>query len=242
MLLIAIVDDEDYICSLVEELLHSILHKYQLAAEIEIFNSGDRFQQHLSNGKYYDVVFLDIELGKISGLDVSQMLRTSLGNEATQIIYISGKTEYAIDVFDYDPIYFLAKPLTEEMVEKAFKKIIRKLNIKAEAFTYKVGAHTFKIPIKDIVYFENQGRKITIHFQNKTDHFYGSLDKVRNQLEKYHFILIHKSFLINPLHVRSFAYDSVMMSDSAVLQIAQLKRKDVRKQLLELELSEGGEA
>lgn len=54
------------------------------------------------------------------------------------------------------------------------------------------------------------------------------------------YILIHKSFLINSLHVRNYAYDTVEMSDRSILQIAQLKRKDVRKRLLELESLNGG--
>lgn len=190
MLLIAIIDDDDYVCSQVEEYLRRISLNYDVSIEVDIYNSGEAFQRHLCDGDYYDVIFLDIEMSGMSGLDVSRILREMLGNEATQIVYISGKTEYAIDVFDYDPIHFLPKPLTEQLVEKAFQKILRKLNIKAEAFSYKVGTQINKIPIKNIIYFESEGRKVKVHFQGKINSFYGSLDKVQRELKMHDFILM----------------------------------------------------
>ena len=240
MLNMAIVDDDNYVCSEVEEYLKNLSKKYDIITNVDIFNTGEALKNHLCSGVYYDVVFLDIELDGISGLDISYILRKTLGNEATQIVYISGKTEYAIDVFDYDPIHFLPKPLSEELIDKAYQKILRKLNVKEEAFAYKIGSETRKIPLKDIIYFESDGRKVVLYTDKNKDSFYGSLEKVYLQLKSYGFILIHKSFLINSIHVRSFAYESVVMSNQITLQIAQLKRKDVRKRLLELELKDGG--
>ena len=85
----------------------------------------------------------------ISGIDVSHYIRNTIGNEATQIIYISGNTEYAIEVFDYDPFHFLSKPLNETKIEKVFLKLVHKLNLKAETFKFKIGHDSFTIPIKD---------------------------------------------------------------------------------------------
>lgn len=239
MLRIAVIDDDNLVCSQVEQSLIELSHKYGITSEIDIYYSGEGFEKCISNNEFYDVVFLDIEMKEVSGLEVSQKLRNTLGNEATQIIYISGKTEYAIEVFDYDPIHFLPKPLSEDLIEKGFVKLLHKLNVKAEAFAYKFGNHANKIPIKDILYFENDKRKIIIHFRDTTDCFYGSLEHIHRQLEKYHFIFIHKSFLINPLHVRKFTYESVEMSDHVILQIAQLKRKEVRKLLIDFSYEDG---
>ena len=59
----------------------------------------------------FDLIFLDIELKKKSGLDVSNYIRNELGNESVQIAYISAKTGYAMDLFEFRPINFLVKPL-----------------------------------------------------------------------------------------------------------------------------------
>lgn len=234
ILKIAIVDDDDPVCSQVESFLFRIKKKYDIHFEIDIYNSGDRFQSHLQNGEFYDVVFLDIEMTGLTGIDVSKNLRQTFGNESTQIVYISGKTEYAIEVFDYDPIHFLPKPLTEEKIEKAFVKLMHKLNLKAEAFAYKIKHDNYKVAIRDILYFENNKRKVIIYFRNQRDEFYGDLDSIEQQLRNYHFVRIHKSYLINTLHARKFTYETVEMSNHTTLQIAQSKRKEVRAMQFEL--------
>lgn len=233
MLKIAIVDDENNICAFVEKSLLKLSKKYGISTDIDVLYSGEALIQ-LMEDSFYDVVFLDIKMEKLSGIDVSRQIRNTMGNEATQIIYISGNTEYAIEVFDFDPFHFLPKPLDEEKIEKAFVKLIRKLNLKAEAFTYKVGHDIFKVPIKDILYFESHKREVTIYYNKKTEKFYGTLENIYLQLSKFDFLFIHKSYLINPIHIRRCTYESVEMSNHIVLPISQSKRKEIREKQLEL--------
>ncbi len=234
MLKIAVVDDDELVCSQVEAMLLAIAKKYHIHSDIDIFNSGDAFRKYLQDGSFYDVVFLDIEMDGASGIEVSRVLRETMGNESTQIVYISGKTEYAIEVFDFDPIHFLPKPLTEAKIEKAFVKLMHKLNLKAEAFQYKIGHDVHKVAIRDILYFENDKRKVVIYFRNQKDEFYGDLENVEQQLRDYRFARIHKSYLINTLHVRKFTYETVEMPNHAVLPIAQSRRSEIREMQLAL--------
>ena len=69
----------------------------------------------------YDVVFLDLNLGvsKSDGMNVSRILREELKNENTHIVYISGYSDYAYKLFDFDPLMFLKKPIFKEDIEKA---------------------------------------------------------------------------------------------------------------------------
>lgn len=233
MLRIAIVDDENNICSYVEKCLFDLSKENSISIEVEVFYSGEELIKMIEEN-FYDVIFLDIKMQYLSGIDVSRLIRETMGNEATQIVYISGNTQYAIDVFEYDPFHFLPKPLNKEKIEKAFFKLMRKLNLKAEAFTYKIGHDTFKVPVKEILYFESCKREIIIYHGGKKDKFYGSLDNIYLQLSKYDFLLIHKSYLINPIHVRKCTYESVEMSNHVILPIAQSKRKEIRVKQLEL--------
>ena len=222
MFKIAIVDDEDLICSQVETILLNLAKNYCIRVEIDIYNSGNRFRDCLNNGEFYDVVFLDIEMQGLSGLD-----------ESTQIIYISGKSEYAVEVFDYDPIHFLTKPLTEEKIEKSFKKLMKRLNLEAKAFAYKIGNDVHKVAIKDILYFENEKRKIIIYYKDQKARFYGSLENIEQQFQNCDFLRIHKSYFINRLHVRKFTYETVEMSNHIVLPISQSRRSEIRALQLE---------
>lgn len=233
MIKIAVVDDENIICSYVEQSLLNLSKKYGISIETDVFNSGEDLIKTIKE-TFYDVIFLDIKMKDLSGIDISRIIRNTMGNEAIQIIYISGNTEYAIEVFEYDPFHFLPKPLNNEKIENAFVKLIHKLRLKSEAFTYKVGHDSVKVAIKNIWYFESNKRKIIIHYSDKKDEFYGSLENILQQLGKYNFLHIHKSYLVNPVHVHKCTYESVEMSNHVVLPIAQSKRKEIREKQLEL--------
>lgn len=212
MIKIAVVDDENIICSYVEQSLLNLSKKYGISIETDVFNSGEDLIKTIKE-TFYDVIFLDIKMKDLSGIDISRIIRNTMGNEAIQIIYISGNTEYAIEVFEYDPFHFLPKPLNNEKIENAFVKLIHKLRLKSEAFTYKVGHDSVKVAIKNILYFESNKRKIIIHYSDKKDEFYGSLENILQQLGKYNFLHIHKSYLVNPVHVHKCTYESVEMSN-----------------------------
>ena len=242
MLKIAVVDDVNDVCVLVESLLIKLSKKYGIASEIDVLYSGDELKKQLDMGAFYDVIFLDIEMNGLSGIDVSKYLRETMDNDSMQIVYISGKTEYAVSLFDYDPILFLVKPLDEQIIEKAFNKLIKKLSLHSETFEYNVGSYKYKISKKDICYFQRHGRVIQMHFYSgdeKTAEFYSSIEKLAKEFdEKDGFLTIDKSCIINSLHVKEYNYTHVIMDTGKELKIAQPRRKHIREIQLKLELED----
>ena len=100
---IAICDDEDKICLQLKDILGSISDEKSVEFIIQIFQCGEDLCKSLKD-KDYDLIFLDIELPKINGIEVGKYIREKLNNEIVQIAYISAKTEYAMELFDYRPI------------------------------------------------------------------------------------------------------------------------------------------
>ena len=97
MIRIAIVDDADVICEAIEAFLNCFSRENKMIIEYDSFCSGSEIIDQLSK-TYYDCIFLDIEIGEMSGIDVSRYLREILKNEITEIIYsirsISNKRTY----------------------------------------------------------------------------------------------------------------------------------------------------
>ena len=242
MIRIAIVDDEKKICSQVENILLAIAKEQGVQIDTDVYYDGKQLCQHLTEGEFYDLIFLDIEMDDFSGIDVSKVIRNTMKNEATKIAYISGNKEYAIEIFEYDPLYFLHKPLDYDKIEKVFLRLMQKLHLKAEAFSYKTKYEVMKVPVKDIIYFESDNHIIVIHYYvrdtHKDDSFYALLDNIQEQMKSYGFLRIHKSYLINPIHIKVNGYEKIQMSTGTVLPIAQSKRKEIRSALIRLEENE----
>lgn len=232
MLRIAIVDDENAVCAQIERYLLEVSKRYNISLDIDVFYRREEFCEHIQT-VFYDVVFLDIELDAITGIEVNQAIRVGMNNEAMQIIFISGKTEYAIELFDFEPLHFLIKPLSLDQIDHVFRKIIRKLHLNAQCFTFKSGHTVHKIPLKDILYFESDKRKINLYCVGCANSFYGSLEDVMQQVRECGFIQIHQCYLVHVLYVKGCSYSELTMCDGTVLPISQSRRKDVRAFMLE---------
>lgn len=238
MLKVAICDDENLICAQVEKYIFSICKKADIKADVDVFYSGEELCRGLKNGEYYDLIFLDIELPQLNGIEVGHIIREVLENENTQISYISGRENYAIRLFEFRPINFLVKPLDYQKVEQVLKKVFLLLDIETGTFTYKKGHGIDKIQIKDILYFQSRNRKIEIITQNSSEEFYGSLDDVYEQVKKNQFLWIHKSYIVNYKFVKILEYDQLTMTNGQVLSISQNKRKYIREMQLKFKRGE----
>ena len=106
MIKIAICDDNITLCSEIEEHLLLYAHKYGFRIEIDIFYSGQGMINYMHQGESFDLVYLDIELGEMKGIQVAEVIRNELKNETTQIIYISANDSYALELFETRPMNF----------------------------------------------------------------------------------------------------------------------------------------
>jgi DNA-binding LytR/AlgR family response regulator len=204
------------------------------AVRINIFHSGEEVFEFFTDGNDLDLLFLDIELKELNGVDLGVKIRVEFKNEDIQIIYISAKQNYAMDLFQVRPLNFLVKPIDLSIIGTMIEKAIE-LNGKNDYFSFKVGRNFHKKRIKDILYFESQGRQIKMVTVDKDIKFYDKLKNVLEVLIDYDFFSIHKSVITNYNHIINFSYDQVVMSNNEVLAISQSHRKEVRSLQLQYE-------
>lgn len=229
MYTIAICDDEENFCSEIESAIFEYCKDICIKVEIEIFNSGKSLCENIRKGNNYDLIFLDIEMANINGVEVGKIIRTELNNQITQIVYVSCREEYLKELFEVQPMGFISKPFTFEQIEEKLRVFITRFGKVSELFTYKIGHDIFKAPIKNIIYFESINKEVKIVLTTGEDIFYGKLQPIFEQVAKFEFLNIHKSYIINRNHVRKFDYDKVYMSNGVVLPISQSQRKHIRK-------------
>jgi DNA-binding LytR/AlgR family response regulator len=227
MFRIAICDDEKTICSQIENTILNYQRNFFDEIELEVFYSGEELFQNISMGEVYELIFLDIELFVMNGIEVGKKIREDLDDQLTQIVYISGKEIYYKELFDIRPMHFLLKPLEEEKIIADVKLAINLVDNNGKAFVYKLGHRIFRIPIREIIYFEAKGRQVKMVTRTSVTEFYKSIGEIYQELSNNNFIYIHKSFVVNYFHIVEFGYKSVMMSNNDVLPISQQRRKEV---------------
>lgn len=235
MIQIAIADDENTVCSQTERDLLQIAEELHIQVEIDVFYSGRQLCDHIKDGKIYDVIFLDIEMDDVSGLMASEYIRKTMQDDGVQIVYISGKTQYAMKLFQYSPLDFLVKPVEKPRLKQIMIKLIRVLGLWTDRFTFKNGHDVTKVKLRDILYFESAARKLKIHTTAGCDEFYGAMEEVHNQLKSLGFICIHRCYLVNYRHIHVFHYADVVLSNGEILPIGRSKRAEIQALQMQLE-------
>ena len=231
---IAVCDDEVQICSNVENMLISIFSHRVIEYEIDIFYSGETLCEEMKKTKY-DLIFLDIELPKMNGVEIGKYIREVKNDNITQIVYISSKQEYAMELFKVRPIDFLVKPLNAKMIGNVIDVYMNLNGAKDDIFHYKKGYSSHKVEIFKIMYFVRNNRKVSMFTADGEDTFYESLEDIYERVKKYGFLFIHKSYIVNYRFIQTMRYDHVVMTNNEEFSISQSRRKIIRDMYNRLE-------
>lgn len=238
MFSIAICDDEKIVGSQIENILLDYSKRASLKLDILVFFSGESLYKYIESGNNFDLIYLDIEMKCMNGIEVGKRIRNMMENHKTEIVYISGKDCYDRQLFDVQPLHFIPKPISPSAVIEDLKLAMIRADKLGGVFTYKKENESYRVPIKDILYFKSIGREIKIVTMNNEDIFYGVLQKVLDEVKKYQFIQIHRSYIVNYSHISIFRYEEVTMINKDTLPISQSKRKEIKDMQLVFEQGE----
>lgn len=238
MIKIAVVDDEHNVAAQTERCLAEVCIELQLNTEVDMFSSGEEMIQSLENNNMYHLIFLDIEMGACSGIDVSRFIREALQDELTQIVYVTGKNGYDRQLFEFRPFGFIEKPATAEKIRELLSKYVRIYGEKQEVFEYKSGHSTYFVKLSDILYFESVDRKVKVKTLTGEEVFYGAIQNVWERVKNKSFFIPHKSYIVNYRLVKSFHPDCMYLVNDERIPVAKGKRKDVA--MVQMKMENGG--
>ena len=227
---IAVCDDDKILCSEIETMLNQIAEQLNIHVDISVWFSEETLQDYLNKGNRVDVLFLDIELMRLSGIDLGYYIRKALNNINIQIVYISFKTSYAMKLFKTQPYDFLVKPIHESDLMQVIQGILKVAETKNQIFNYQNGREIYSIEYDAILYFKSDRHKVLTVTKDKNIVFYGKLNDVANEAPP-PFLLIHKSYLINRDYVIRYTFEFIEMKNHDLLPISKAYQKEVRDKL-----------
>ena len=225
---ILICDDDPVFCDELERDLEQYEIIHRLEFEILKVFSGEQALDALAQGDW-DVLFMDIEMPTINGVEAGKRVREQLQNYSLKIIYVSSRQEYAMDLFKVDTFDFLIKPVAYEELEAVLDKLQKTLDRNGEMFVYRKKGQAVRCRLEDILYFESWLKKTIIVTRQKKDEFYAPLKDIYEELKDKKFFYCHKSILVNYDRVAEFHYDRLVLDNGKELEISQSKRKEVRR-------------
>ena len=160
---------------------------------------------------------------------VGRYIRKVLNDDSMNIIYISHKTSYALELFQNHPYDFLVKPISKTILYTTLTKLLRLDEVQNKKFRYTYNKIGYSVHYGDILYFSSRNKTVFIYKTNgDVLSYYGKLKDIINKLP-FQFVCIGKSFIINLKYIKSWKSDSVLLEDGTELGIAQSRRADFKK-------------
>lgn len=150
------------------------------------------------NTKKIDLILLDIELPKITGID---FLKTVPNHPL--VILITARAEYAVEAFEYNVVDFLVKPVKEERFRKAvlrareiFESNNKLVEVNNDYFFIREKGLSTKLLINDILFVQALGDYVNIHTEKKRYTIHYTLSAIEKELPSARFMRVHRSYLL----------------------------------------------
>jgi two-component system LytT family response regulator len=190
-----IVDDEPPAIRILE----SYFEKVSFLEKVGVFNDSMKALEFL-NSQSVDLVFLDIQMPQLTGLQLSKIISKDI-----KVIFTTAYPDFALEGFELNAIDYLLKPISFERFYQAASKvsIVPKQEIKSSnqldfVFIKTDGKNKFsKIFLNDILYVESLQNYVCIHTISQKIITHSSLKNVIESLPKNEFVQIHKSYVIS---------------------------------------------
>lgn len=212
---IGICDDEAAEREYVSELVSNWAAEKCAAIEVKPFPSAESFLFQYEEEKDFDILLLDIEMEKIDGVELARRIRRE--NEAVQIIFITGYTEYISEGYEVAALHYLVKPVKEEKLFSVLDRAVHNLAKNEKALVLSHGSEVLRVPLFSIRYLEVQQNYVTVHADEEV-----TVKKTLGEFEKEldeRFYRLGRSFIVNLTQIYKISKKEVFLKDGTVLPL-----------------------
>lgn len=229
MITIAVCDDEKYTAEQIRKLVSGFFRVKNMEASIVCFSSGEELLKYKKN---IDILFLDIQMEGMDGMETAIKLR-SRGFKGF-LVFITILKEMVFRSFEVQAYDYLVKPVEEKKFEKTMERLLVSMkNVSGEKLLVQKGYERSIISFDDIVYCEIIDRKVYLHLASAdVVDFYDRIENLEARLDS-RFFRCHRSYLINLKYLKSYKSGVAYMANGKEIPISRLRSKEFSAVILQ---------
>ena len=235
MLKIALLDDDKTALLISKGAIESFFQEKNIAISLDAFSSPVNFLA-MAKEENYRLVFLDIDMPEINGLEVGKQLKQF--NPQTDIIYLSEREDLVFDTLQLHPFGFIRKSrIIQDFanVLELFVNTALNTNSENKKITISSKTETISADIDQIMYIEGNKNYQTLYLKD------GSVFDARvlmgdleTKLKDQGFIRVHKGYLVNYLFIRSIGTNEVSLTNNKVLPLSSKRKDEIMAEYLKI--------
>ncbi len=220
---IAIVEDEAYYLNSLKDMLHQYGNEKTITFNITEYRDIETFLFEYKGG--FDIVFMDIELPGMNGMDGAHRLREI--DSVVTLIFVTNMAQFAVKGYEVSALDYILKPVSYKNFSVKLSRALSNISKQPEKQITVNGVNGVNVMrVCDIFYIEVIGHHLIFHLSDdKQVDVCGSLSNLEEKLKEYGFVRCNSCYLINMKYIASVSENDITMMDETVLAISRRKRK-----------------
>jgi len=229
MLSIAVCDDEKCMLEKIEKMAKDFFRKKNIDISVVQYSSGEEL---LESSKEADVIFLDIGMQGMDGIETAGKLRTH-GYKGF-LIFITVLKEMVFRSFEVQPFDYLVKPVQEKDFDKTMERLFLSMQDKEKGHLFvRKGHESIIISFQDIICCEIIDRKLYLYLNSgEVIDYYDRIENLEKKLDR-RFFRCHRSYLINLNHLKSYRNNTAYMADGKEIPVSRLRSREFSNVILQ---------
>ncbi len=222
MIRIAICDDEKHMSDHIRAMASDFFRKKNREIRLRTFLSGEEL---LNDEGQIDILFLDIQMKGMDGLETARKLRA--GQFRGFLIFITVLKEMVFQSFEVQAYDYLVKPVEEKQFEKTMERLFASMqNAGEDSLLVQKGYEGRIIREDEIVFCEVIDRKIYLNLASgEVVNYYERIENLETKLGS-HFFRCHRSYLINLKHLKGYKNGTACMDNGKEVPVSRLRSRE----------------
>ena len=212
---IAICDDSAADREYVSDMVSRWAERNSCTVRLNTFDSAENFLFHYAGESDYDILLLDIEMGAMDGVTMARQLRRD--NDAVQIVFITGYSDYIAEGYEVAALHYLMKPVKEDKLCSVLDRAADKLKKNEKVLTFDAGGEMARVPVYQIRYADVFGNYVTIHAQSDIT-VKMTLGDLEKQLDE-RFYRVGRSVIVNLAQISRVTKKEIRLSDGTAIPL-----------------------
>lgn len=225
ILKIAVCDDRESDRKQIAEFISRYAEKAMVDIELDEYAGGE-FLLAAYNSEKYPIVFLDIYMKGLSGVDTAFKIREK--NADCMLIFATESPDFMAAGFNVGATHYLLKPLDYKGVEVALNRCKRLFSENERYFSVMADRRNVQIRFRDVLYTEVYGKLVLIHTTESIVKTYTPLTQIADMLGDGPFLQCHRCYIVNMNYISSVQDESFVMDNSETIPIRRKGRQELK--------------
>ena len=194
---------------------------------IDNFTTAELFLFEWSDYDKYDIIFLDIKLSKMSGIELSNIIREK--NNKVDIVFVTGFFKYALHGYRVGALQYLIKPIETSDLYFCLDKSLNRITneFKESILILETTKKTIKLDYNDINYCIMFSPYIDIHTNSGKITLRKKISEIEEVLPSEYFIRCHRSYIVNVKYIKAIIKNNVLLVSGLKIPISRGRYKEV---------------